>query len=49
MDETFTGACENGKEGTITYQCTSGEWKTIEDNCVVKVIKDLQRKVEVIY
>ncbi|XP_056125217.1 adhesion G-protein coupled receptor F1-like [Rhinichthys klamathensis goyatoka] len=46
IGETVTGACENTKEGNITYLCTSEGWSKTEDNCVVKDIKDLQRKAE---
>ncbi|XP_067273926.1 adhesion G protein-coupled receptor F4-like [Pseudorasbora parva] len=47
IDETVTGACEKGKEGTIIYKCSlSKKWEELQNDCVVKVIKDLQRKVE---
>ncbi|KAK2884034.1 hypothetical protein Q8A67_017671 [Cirrhinus molitorella] len=46
--ETLTGPCEKGKEGTIKYRCRSGEWKPEESNCVLQVIKNLEKKVEVL-
>ncbi len=45
--DTLTGPCEKGKEGTIKYRCRSGEWESEESNCVVQVIKDLEKEVQV--
>lgn len=46
--DTLTGPCEKGKEGTIKYRCKSGEWKPEEINCILKVIINLENKVQVI-
>ncbi|XP_051730510.1 adhesion G protein-coupled receptor F5-like isoform X2 [Ctenopharyngodon idella] len=46
--EVLTGPCEKGKEGTINYQCTSGSWRETSRNCILQVIKDIQKQVEVL-
>ncbi len=45
--DTLTGPCEKGKEGTIKYRCRSREWESEESNCVLQVIKDLEKEVQV--
>ncbi|XP_056125058.1 adhesion G protein-coupled receptor F5-like isoform X2 [Rhinichthys klamathensis goyatoka] len=46
-DATLKGPCEKGKEGNIIYRCKSGKWEVEDDtNCVLQVIKDLEKKVE---
>ncbi|KAI7799809.1 putative G-protein coupled receptor 110 [Triplophysa rosa] len=40
------GLCENGKEGSITYKCKSNGWAIEQDDCVLKVIKDLESKLQ---
>ncbi|XP_067273928.1 adhesion G protein-coupled receptor F5-like [Pseudorasbora parva] len=44
----LTGPCEKGKEGTITYLCTAGSWKEMNRDCILQVIKDIKKKVEVL-
>ncbi|XP_067239230.1 adhesion G protein-coupled receptor F4-like isoform X1 [Chanodichthys erythropterus] len=44
----LTGPCEKGKEGTITYKCTSGRWTETDRNCILQVIKDIEKQVEVL-
>lgn len=46
-DQTLTVPCEKGKEGTIIYRCKSGKWEPEESNCVLQVIKNLEKEVEV--
>ncbi len=46
---TLTGTCEKGKEGTITYQCISREWREISRDCILQVIKNIVNKLEVIF
>ncbi|XP_048063226.1 adhesion G protein-coupled receptor F5-like isoform X2 [Megalobrama amblycephala] len=46
--EVLTGPCEKGKEGTITYQCTLGSWREINRDCILQVIKDIEKQVEVL-
>ncbi|XP_058611010.1 adhesion G-protein coupled receptor F1-like isoform X2 [Onychostoma macrolepis] len=46
--DTLTGPCKKGKEGTIKYRCRSGEWESEESNCVLQVIKDLEKEVKVL-
>ncbi|XP_050995324.1 uncharacterized protein LOC127183362 isoform X3 [Labeo rohita] len=46
--QTVKGPCEKGKEGTIIYRCTSGKWVPEESNCVLQVIKNLEKEVEVL-
>lgn len=48
INDTTKGLCETGKEGSKTYTCTSTGWKVEQDDCVLKVIKDLESKVQVI-
>jgi len=43
------GPCEKGKEGTITYQCKSSEWREIDKNCILQVFIEIEKKVEVIF
>lgn len=45
----LTGPCEKGKEGTINYKCTSGRWTETDRNCILQVIKDIEKQVEVIF
>ncbi|XP_055042517.2 adhesion G-protein coupled receptor F1 [Misgurnus anguillicaudatus] len=40
------GPCDIGSEGSITYICDSKQWKLTQDNCVLKVIKDLESKAQ---
>ncbi|XP_056619749.1 uncharacterized protein LOC130433963 [Triplophysa dalaica] len=40
------GLCESGKEGSITYKCISNVWEIEQDDCVLKVIKDLESKLQ---
>nr|XP_055042517.1 adhesion G-protein coupled receptor F1-like [Misgurnus anguillicaudatus] len=40
------GLCDIGSEGSITYICDSKQWKPIKNNCVLKVIKDLESKAQ---
>lgn len=40
---------ENHNEGSLTYQYRLGGWEPLLDNCVLQVIKYLERKAEVIY
>ncbi|XP_056619642.1 adhesion G protein-coupled receptor F4-like [Triplophysa dalaica] len=40
------GLCESGKEGSITYKCISKVWEIEQDDCVLKVIKDLESRVQ---
>ncbi len=47
--DTLTGPCEKGKEGTIKYRCRSGKWESEESNCVLQVIKDLEKEIQVIF
>ncbi|KAF4100002.1 hypothetical protein G5714_020128 [Onychostoma macrolepis] len=46
--DTLTGPCKKGKEGIIKYRCRSGEWESDESNCVLQVIKDLEKEVKVL-
>ncbi|XP_051581288.1 adhesion G protein-coupled receptor F5-like [Myxocyprinus asiaticus] len=46
-DDMVKGTCDIGMEGNITYKCESNKmWRKKLDNCVLKVIKDLDRKAE---
>ncbi len=45
----LTGPCDKGKEGTITYQCISREWREINRDCILQVIKNIENKVQVIF
>ncbi len=45
--DTLTGPCEKGKEGTIKYRCRSGKWEPEETNCILQVILDLEKEVQV--
>ncbi len=45
----LTGTCEKGKEGTITYQCISREWREMNRDCILQVIKNIENIVEVIF
>ncbi|XP_056619747.1 adhesion G protein-coupled receptor F5-like [Triplophysa dalaica] len=47
-NETKEGPCDNGMEGNITYKCQKGTWNEIQDNCVVKVIDDLETESQVL-
>ncbi len=47
--DTLTGPCEKGKEGTIKYRCKTGKWESEESNCVLQVIKNLEKEVQVIF
>ncbi|ROI89226.1 Adhesion G protein-coupled receptor F5 [Anabarilius grahami] len=38
--------CEKYNEGRLSYQYRSGDWKPILDDCVLRVIKDLERKAK---
>uniref|UniRef100_A0A8C1P6B5 Uncharacterized protein n=1 Tax=Cyprinus carpio TaxID=7962 RepID=A0A8C1P6B5_CYPCA len=38
-----TGPCEKNWDGSITYQCTSGNWMEFRRDCILQVINDLQR------
>lgn len=53
IDDIVTGLCENGLEGIITYKCQQitlkNDWISIKRECVVKAIKELERKAEVMY
>ncbi|XP_056621085.1 adhesion G protein-coupled receptor F5-like isoform X2 [Triplophysa dalaica] len=52
IDDIVTGLCEKGLEGIITYKCQEinlkNDWISIKRECVVKAIKDLERKAEVL-
>lgn len=41
--------CEKYNEGRLSYQYRSGGWKPILDDCVLQVIKDLERRAKVNY
>ncbi|XP_043074543.1 adhesion G protein-coupled receptor F5-like [Puntigrus tetrazona] len=45
---TVTGPCEKGKEGTITYRCRLGVWERQETNCILQVIVNLGKQVQVL-
>ncbi|XP_073667574.1 adhesion G protein-coupled receptor F4-like [Paramisgurnus dabryanus] len=47
-NNTTEGLCDIGSEGSKTYTCKSSEWKLTQDNCVLKVIKDLESKAQVL-
>ncbi|XP_067248841.1 adhesion G protein-coupled receptor F4-like isoform X2 [Chanodichthys erythropterus] len=38
--------CEKYNEGRLSYQYRSGDWKPILDDCVLQVIKDLERRAK---
>ncbi|XP_059368459.1 adhesion G protein-coupled receptor F5-like [Carassius carassius] len=46
--DTLTGLCEKGKEGTIKYRCRSGIWVPEETNCILQVIKNLEKDAAVL-
>ncbi|XP_052443146.1 fibrillin-1 isoform X12 [Carassius gibelio] len=46
--DTLTGPCEKGKEGTIKYRCSSGRWVPQETNCILQVIKGLEKDAAVL-
>ncbi|XP_026102427.1 adhesion G protein-coupled receptor F5-like [Carassius auratus] len=46
--DTLTGPCEKGKEGTIKYRCSSGRWVPQETNCILQVIKNLEKDAAVL-
>jgi len=48
-DDIVEGPCEKGKEGIITYQCKSSEWRETDRNCILQVIIEIEKKVEVIF
>lgn len=50
-NDTTEGPCDNGKEGNMQYKCVQDKkvWILIQDNCVLKVIKDLETEAKVIY
>nr|XP_017208207.1 adhesion G-protein coupled receptor F1 [Danio rerio] len=47
-NEFVTGPCETNWNGNIIYQCTSGKWTVFSRKCVLQIISDLKRKVEVL-
>ncbi|XP_051951855.1 uncharacterized protein LOC127622028 isoform X3 [Xyrauchen texanus] len=46
---TVKGPCGNRKEGNITYECQlPGNWIQIQENCVLRVFKELERLSKVL-
>ncbi|XP_057208580.1 adhesion G protein-coupled receptor F5-like isoform X1 [Triplophysa rosa] len=52
IDDIVKGLCEKGLEGHITYKCqtinSKNDWISIQRECVVEAIKDLEKKAEVL-
>nr|XP_055042513.1 adhesion G-protein coupled receptor F1-like [Misgurnus anguillicaudatus] len=40
--------CDAGKEGSIMYTCVPGGWNLTKNNCVVKAIKELETRAQVL-
>ncbi|XP_065124439.2 adhesion G protein-coupled receptor F4-like [Paramisgurnus dabryanus] len=40
--------CDAGKEGSIIYTCVLGGWNLTNNNCVVRAIKELQTRAQVL-
>nr|XP_055042506.1 alpha-tectorin-like [Misgurnus anguillicaudatus] len=53
VGDNVMGLCEKGLEGYITYKCQQMnlkyDWIPIQRDCVVKAIKDLDRKTKVLF
>lgn len=55
INKTIEKPCDDGKEGNIIYKCqinlVIGKhiWDPIQDNCVVRVIKELETTAQVTY
>ncbi|XP_049336799.1 adhesion G protein-coupled receptor F5 [Astyanax mexicanus] len=41
LDERKAVACDGNSVGNKTVQCTNSDWKTVEDNCVLRVLQGL--------
>ncbi|XP_073712331.1 adhesion G protein-coupled receptor F4-like [Misgurnus anguillicaudatus] len=47
-NQTTEKPCDAGKEGSIIYTCVPGGWNKTQDNCVVKAIKELESRAQVL-
>ncbi|XP_073712327.1 adhesion G protein-coupled receptor F4-like [Misgurnus anguillicaudatus] len=47
-NQTTEKPCDAGKEGSIIYTCLQEGWIKTQDNCVVKAIKELESRAQVL-